>query len=60
MKKLLLFAVGLGCFIFASAQQVEVGADNSFKQSIKGFKTFGWSSLLPEFMFSTMNLQGKG
>src|SRR6185437_6870126 len=44
MKKLLLFAVAFGCCIFVSAQQVKVGADNSFKQSVNGFQTFGWSS----------------
>lgn len=44
MKKLLLFAVAFASCIFANAQQVKVGADNSFKESVKGYKTFGWSS----------------
>ena len=60
MKKLLLFAVGLGCFIFASAQQVEVGADNSFKQSVKGFKTFGWSSEINQIPNSDMFITPSG
>ncbi len=44
MKKLLLFAIGFASFTFANAQQVKVGADKSFKESVNGLKTFAWSS----------------
>ena len=48
MKKLLLFAgVFISC-IYANAQQVRVGADRSLKESINGYKTFGWTRNINE------------
>ena len=44
MKKLLLFALASVSCICANAQDVRVGADKSFKESVNGFKTFAWSS----------------
>lgn len=60
MKKLLLFAVTLGCCIFAEAQQVKVGADKSFKQSINGLKTFAWSSEINRIPNSAMFITPNG
>ena len=60
MKKLLVFAVAFGSCIFANAQQVRVGADNSFKQSVNGFRTFGWSSAINNIPNSALFIAPNG
>ncbi|MEO7313819.1 MAG: DUF4136 domain-containing protein [Ginsengibacter sp.] len=45
MKKLLFFITACMTFTMSSfAQSVKVGADNSFKESLNKYTTFGWSA----------------
>jgi len=49
MKKMLLFTVVSLLFGLAvNAQQVEVGADNSFTAPIKDYKTYAWSKQIDQ------------
>ena len=45
MKRLLFFiAISFAFSMSSYAQSVKVGADNSFKESLNNFTTFGWSA----------------
>lgn len=44
MKKLLFIIMCVAFSMSSEAQSVKVGADNSFKESLNHYKTFGWSA----------------
>ena len=44
MKKLLFLMIFSTFFMSSQAQNVKVGADNSFKESLDNYSTFGWSA----------------
>lgn len=48
MKKIVLFFCVCGCFSFCQAQQVVVGADNSFTHSLNGYSTYAWSQSIDQ------------
>src|SRR6478609_7622827 len=55
MKKILLFlAVSLLFSLFTSAQQVQVGGDNSFTAPIKDYKTYAWSNQIDQIPHSAV------
>ncbi|MEO8854474.1 MAG: DUF4136 domain-containing protein [Ginsengibacter sp.] len=43
MKKIILFFLACSGFAFCHAQEVVVGADNSFTQSLNNYSTYAWS-----------------
>ncbi len=44
MKKAFLFTFCFALLSISYAQEVKVGADNSFTTSLNGYKTFGWTT----------------
>ena len=60
MKKLLLFVLASVFCIYANAQEVRVGADKSFKESVNGLKTFAWSSEINKIPKATIFLTPNG
>lgn len=48
MKKIVMLLSLFGCFSFCKAQDVVVGADNSFKHSLNDYSTYAWSKSIDQ------------